>query len=495
MSPDSINVTITICNDSVDVPVTIYNNGSQTLNFGITNITKSPPFNLVYITNPSSNSVTVLDVVTNQIVGSPIPVGAEPWRVTLKPDNRFAYVSNGRWGSSNSISVIRTSDNNVVTTISVGATPTGLEFTPDGNFAYVANRDADNVSKIECNTNSVVATIQLTGGSSPRDVAITPDGAFAYVCTPFNGVFVIDIATDLVVDTIASVIGGRNMVMSKDGSKLFVSKPHWIGNESTIDVIATSSNNVITTIGGFDKPHGLDITPDGNFLYAVDKDNDRVVIIDANTNSILSSIDDGRFSGGSDIAISGDGKYAYVTVAWNTPSLVIIDIASQTIVSDMALPGDDSQGLASSHNGLPWLSSNPTSGTVLPGDSTIIIATLNGLGLNSGTYTGNIIINSNDPNSPQSIPVTFTIDGAPIMDISANCLDLDTALVGATNTAALWFYNTGCDTLFVTSITNALPAFASDTNKMAVLPYDSLQLTAMFTPASTGIIYGERKSY
>ncbi|HIO71765.1 MAG TPA: choice-of-anchor D domain-containing protein, partial [Flavobacteriales bacterium] len=110
-----------------------------------------------------------------------------------------------------------------------------------------------------------------------------------------------------------------------------------------------------------------------------------------------------------------------------------------------------------------------------------------GLGLNSGTYTGNIIINSNDPNSPQSIPVTFTIDGAPIMDISANCLDLDTALVGATNTAALWFYNTGCDTLFVTSITNALPAFASDTNKMAVLPYDSLQLTAMFTPASTGL--------
>ncbi|PCH93232.1 MAG: hypothetical protein COB85_07400, partial [Bacteroidetes bacterium] len=247
-----------------------------------------------------------------------------------------------------------------------------------------------------------------------------------------------------------------------------------------------SNNTIITSIGGFDRPHGLDITRDGSMVWVADYWNDRIVGIDVSSNTITSVIADSRLDDATGIALSQDGNFAYVTRSWNTISLLIVDLQSGTILTDFSLPGGNSQDIATSKNGIPWLSASPSSGTVAAGDSTVIIATANGLGLNSGTYTGNIIISSNDPNSPQSIPVVFTIIGAPILDLSTNCIALDTTMITATSTSPLWFYNNGCDTLFITSISNSTPEFAGDTNQMVIPPYDSLLLTTFFSPTTTG---------
>jgi YVTN family beta-propeller protein len=48
----------------------------------------------------------------------------------------FAYISNL---SSNNVSVIDTANNTVVTTVPVGASPFGVAVNPAGTFAYVTN--------------------------------------------------------------------------------------------------------------------------------------------------------------------------------------------------------------------------------------------------------------------------------------------------------------------------------------------------------------------
>lgn len=59
----------------------------------------------------------------------------------------------------------------------------------------------------------------------------------------------------------------------------------------------------------------------------------------------------------------------------------------------------------------PWLSVEPSGGTVQPGESQTITVTCNGMVMPVGDYTGHINVNSNDPENPAVvIPVYFTVD-------------------------------------------------------------------------------------
>ncbi|MCP4048944.1 MAG: hypothetical protein GY732_23465, partial [Gammaproteobacteria bacterium] len=59
-----------------------------------------------------------------------------------------------------------------------------------------------------------------------------------------------------------------------------------------------------------------------------------------------------------------------------------------------------------------WLTLDPASGEVPGGDESDFAAMFDAAGLDDGTYTANIIINSNDPATPQTIiPVTMVVSG------------------------------------------------------------------------------------
>ena len=62
--------------------------------------------------------------------------------IAVLPNGNYIY------GVGNGVSIIRTSDNTIVTTISVGDTPRGVAVLPDGNFIYVTSLLSDYVSVI-----------------------------------------------------------------------------------------------------------------------------------------------------------------------------------------------------------------------------------------------------------------------------------------------------------------------------------------------------------
>jgi YVTN family beta-propeller protein len=93
----------------------------------------------------------------------------------------------------------------VTATIPLGPV-NGIAITPDGNRAYVAKRSrgfpSDNiVFVIDTASNTVLQTVPV--GAFPEDVAVTPDGAFVYV-TNFGDatLSVIETTHNIVVKTI-----------------------------------------------------------------------------------------------------------------------------------------------------------------------------------------------------------------------------------------------------------------------------------------------------
>lgn len=90
---------------------------------------------LAYIANSGSNSVSVIDSVTNTVINT-IKVGVRPMNVAVSPDGRHAYITNS---GSDSVSVIDTVTNAVINTINVGAEPWDLAISPNGRRAYTAN--------------------------------------------------------------------------------------------------------------------------------------------------------------------------------------------------------------------------------------------------------------------------------------------------------------------------------------------------------------------
>src|SRR6185437_2388502 len=105
-------------------------------------------------------TISVIDAVSNTVIGSPITVGTAPAGVAAHPNGTRVYVTNFANGQ-NSVSVIDTGTNSVSATIPVGPSPYGVAIDPAGARVYVANSNDNTVSVINTVTNTVVATIDL----------------------------------------------------------------------------------------------------------------------------------------------------------------------------------------------------------------------------------------------------------------------------------------------------------------------------------------------
>jgi YVTN family beta-propeller protein len=90
------------------------------------------PFLYVPNSGAVSNSVTVIDTPTNTSVPPPIAVGNLPGTAAVRGDEALAYVTNQ---GNNTVSVINTATNTVLTTVGVGTNPVGVAVSPDGTRA------------------------------------------------------------------------------------------------------------------------------------------------------------------------------------------------------------------------------------------------------------------------------------------------------------------------------------------------------------------------
>jgi YVTN family beta-propeller protein len=172
---------------------------------------------------------------------------------------------------TNTVQVINTSTNAVVSTITVGSQPLGVAITPDGTKVYVANDASATVSVINTATNAVIKTITLgtPGNPDPIGVAVSPDGSVVFISSGFPGpnnlVYVIATATDTVTATIniGNNVNPWGVAFTPDGSLAYVARQN-TGDVAVIDPVMNTVMAYIPTGAG---AVGVAVTPDGSTLY------------------------------------------------------------------------------------------------------------------------------------------------------------------------------------------------------------------------------------
>ncbi|WP_031161958.1 IPT/TIG domain-containing protein [Streptosporangium roseum] len=279
-----------------------------------------------YVARANDGTVSVIDTSTGAITAT-VTVGGYPQSVAVSPNGTRVYVSSAL---TNVVSVIDASTLTVIATIPVGTIPKDIVLNPAGTTAYVINQSGHSVSVIDTATNTVTATVPGIPGTL-QSIALTPDAASAYVPSfnP-NTLTVIDTATNAI--TASAPLGGTPYAVAVNpaGTAAYVA----LGSNSTIATVATGTNTVTATFA-VPTPIGLDFTPDGSQLYAVNGGgNHTVTVIDPATNTITATIP--GFDIPSEVRVDSAGSTAYVTnntsPNGSTPGqLLAIDTATGTL--------------------------------------------------------------------------------------------------------------------------------------------------------------------
>ena len=143
-----------------------------------------------------------------------------PVDLVLSPDNAW-FVSVNQ--TSDTASLVRTSDGKVLSEAPVGHHPIGIALAPDGKSIYVSGHYSGDITLLEVQGETFTKVGSIDVGFEPHDIAISPDGATAYVATTANAqVAVINLPECKVTSRIDVGRWPRHLALSPDGSRLAV---------------------------------------------------------------------------------------------------------------------------------------------------------------------------------------------------------------------------------------------------------------------------------
>ncbi|RJQ46663.1 MAG: YncE family protein [Gammaproteobacteria bacterium] len=220
--------------------------------------------------------------------------------IVISPNGMHVYAVLGQ----GSVAVFNADTLGLITQISVwgpnppyGKDSHAIAINSSGTRLYVTSRAIVNgiirggfVSVIDTATNALITKIPV--GESPLSIVLNSAGTMAYVTTHDHNVTVIDTTTNIVTATIAGMSYPFAIAINTDGTRLYVANE---GN-STVSVIDTSNNSVVTTvpigpIGGVLR--SIATNPSGSRVYTASGGSPgtgRVTVIDATTNTVTTSI-------------------------------------------------------------------------------------------------------------------------------------------------------------------------------------------------------------
>jgi YVTN family beta-propeller protein len=239
--------------------------------------------------------------------------------------------------------------------------PTTVVASKDGGSLYVANADAGQVVVVDLSRGQVARSIALP--AEPTGMVLSPDGSVLYVtcAAPRSTVCAVDVASWELRDSIPAGHTAVGPVVSPDGGKLYVCN-RFDNDLAVIDLKTSQTTRVPTTR----EPLAAAITPDGRSVFVTNHlPLDRadgydvaavVTVIDTETNQ-PSAI---RLPNGSSslrgVCVSPDGKYVYVVHilaryqmpttqlerGWmNTNAISVIDAQQRKLINTVLLDDVD----------------------------------------------------------------------------------------------------------------------------------------------------------
>jgi YVTN family beta-propeller protein len=285
----------------------------------------------VYVPNCRSNSVTVIDPATFQVIGK-FAVGRQPQHITPSYDLKTLWVLNDE---GNSLTRIDPATGNPTGAIRV-IDPYNLYFTPDGRYAIVvaerlrrldfldesdmklhhslsvpckgvdhmdfsadgryliASCEFDgSLIKVDVERQEVLGRLSLGRKHMPQDVKLSPDGTIFFVADmDANGVHLVNGEDLSLIGFIPTGKGTHGLYVSRDSRVLYVSNR----GEGSVSVIDFSSRKAVAKwrIGGSASPDMGGVSADGKVLWLSGRYNSEVYAIDTSDGRLLARIPVGR---------------------------------------------------------------------------------------------------------------------------------------------------------------------------------------------------------
>lgn len=267
----------------------------------------------VYTADQTSNTITVINPATDEVLGT-IPLGPQRLGGILGPQylqdvnvHGLGFSRDGRYidavsVTTNTVSVIRTSDNSIVSQTYVGRASHEGFFTPDGKDVWVADRALSRLDVVDALHGGVIGHIAT--GPGPSKVVFSPDGRYAYV----------------------------NHIRS-----------------ATVDVIDVPARRVVATIGGLANSFSSDeaLSPDGAQLWVAHKKSGQVSVIDTRARKVTSVLQTGPGTNHPNFVTTSQGAFAYLTVGGLNETKIFQrnGDAAPTLVSAVPSSGFEPHGI------------------------------------------------------------------------------------------------------------------------------------------------------
>jgi YVTN family beta-propeller protein len=284
----------------------------------------------VYVPNSRSGTVDVIDPATYKIVDH-FKVGREPQHVTPSYDLKSLWVLADKGDSLTRIDPVTGHREQTVPV----ADPYNMYYTPDGRYAIVVAerkkrldfrdphtmalvkqvsvpcRGVDHMDfsasgrylvascefsgelvKVDVLEEKLLGTLKLPGHSMPQDVRLSPDGSAFFVADmASNGVYVIDGDALQILTFLPTGRGTHGLYFSRDSKWLYASN-RGEGSISVIDVRTRTVSKVWHIPRG--SPDMGGVSADGRVLWLSGRYNAEVYAIDTNDGRLLARIPVGR---------------------------------------------------------------------------------------------------------------------------------------------------------------------------------------------------------
>jgi 6-phosphogluconolactonase (cycloisomerase 2 family) len=301
--------------------------------------------------NPGNISAYTIDAHTGALTavsGSPFAADTLPWGVTVDPSGKFAYVPNlgANHGNGNLSAYTIDSSTGALTAVpgspfAGGLIPQFVTVHPNGKFAYVTNGLSNNVWAYAIDATSGALTAVLgspfaagTANTAPSSVTVDPSGRFAFVPSLDGNTavgtilaYTIDGTTGALTPVTGSPVaaGTYPNVVTVDPSGKFA----YVANIDSADISAyaiNASGGALTPIAGSPFaaggpntfPRAVTVDPSGKFAYVatgtVASGNIWVYSINQTTGA-LTAIAGSPFAAGNGayiVAVDPSGSFAYV---------------------------------------------------------------------------------------------------------------------------------------------------------------------------------------
>jgi len=325
-----------------------------------------------------------------------------PFNLVVGPDGRNLYIA---CEASDSVIVVDTRQRMVVAEVAVGNLPHGVALSPDGSNLYVSNRGSDTVSVILTETLEVMASIPV--GDEPHGLVVDTEGRHLYVANAgSHDISVVDTDVGHEIKRLAAGRGAWDVCLSADGGSVLVTNnlSHFVGfretSRSEVTVINTATAKVADRVMVPDANlvQGVDFAPDGSFaLVTLIRTKNLIPMTrviqgwvltnglgvlwpDGRVDQLLLDEPDNYFADPTDVAITPDGRFAFVT-GGGVDEVAVVDIQKMLSVLEGATEWDRDH-LLPNHLGASTefvlariqVGTNPRGITVAPDGTTIYVA-------------------------------------------------------------------------------------------------------------------------